>query len=196
MKQPPRSALGFTLLEVILVILMLGLLVSAVVVNFSWDSRDDQLEQEAKRFQQLFHFAAETALMRQQEWGVQIKPTGYQFLVYLPEDDIWQPVESPASLGWHDLAGQQQLKLELEGLPWQEDSMLGALNWQNERLEHLQTDDEDEVVLPHIFILSSGEITPFELLLQDESQRPFWYVQLRGEFSIPLQRSTVETTPP
>lgn len=187
---------GLTLLEVILVLLLSGLLVSAVVVNFSWDSRDDQLEKEAYRFQQLFHYAAETALMRQQEWGVQITASGYQFLVYLPEEDIWQAAETPASLGWHDLAPHQQLKLELEGLPWQEDSLLGSLNWDSDRLEHMQTDDEEDAVLPHIFILSSGEITPFELVLQDESQRPFWYVQIRGEFSIPIQRSEVGSSLP
>ncbi|MEE2025412.1 MULTISPECIES: type II secretion system minor pseudopilin GspH [Alkalimonas] len=191
-----RYSQGLTLLEVILVLLLSGLLVSAVVVNFSWDSRDDQLEKEAYRFQQLFHYAAETALMRQQEWGVQITPSGYQFLVYLPEEDIWQPADTPASLGWHDLAPHQQLKLELEGLPWQEDSLLGSLNWDSDRLEHMQTDDEEAAVLPHIFILSSGEITPFELVLQDESQRPYWYVQIRGEFSIPIQRSEVGSSLP
>ena len=184
-----RSEAGFTLLEIMLVMALLAVVVAVVLVNYSGDSRDDKLKQEAYRFQQLFHYAAETALMRQQEWGVLVKPDGYKFLVYLPDEDLWQPVETPASLAWHQLPEQQQLQLELEGLPWQQDSLLGALSAQRERLEHLQTDDEEEAVLPHIFILSSGEITPFELLFQDESQPPFWYLQLRGEFSIPLLRT-------
>lgn len=190
--QPTASKqIGFTLLEVILVILLFGLLVSAVVVNFSWDNRDDQLEQEAHRFQQLFHYAAETALMRQQEWGVVIKPNGYEFLVYQPDNDKWLPAESPASLLWHELPAGQELKLELEGLPWQEDSLLGELNWATDALEAEQGQADDVAVLPHIFILSSGEITPFQLILQDESERPFWYVEVRGEFSIPLYREQV-----
>ena len=195
--QPTASQqAGFTLLEVILVVLLSGLLVSAVVVNFSWDNRDDKLEQEAHRFQQLFHYAAETALMRQQEWGVVIKPNGYEFLVYQAEDDRWLPVDTPASMAWHELPAGQALKLELEGLPWQEDSLLGELNWDTDALEEQQRQTDDVAVLPHIFILSSGEITPFQLIVQDESERPFWYVEVRGEFTIPLYREAIAGNPP
>ena len=196
MQRTASQQTGFTLLEVILVILLSGLLVSAVVVNFSWDNRDDKLEQEAHRFQQLFHYAAETALMRQQEWGVVIKPNGYEFLVYQPEDDKWLPVETPASMAWHELAAGQELKLELDGLPWQEDSLLGELNWDTDALEAEQRQADDVAVLPHIFILSSGEITPFQLIVQDESERPFWYVEVRGEFTIPLYREAIAGNPP
>lgn len=196
MQSSASKQIGFTLLEVILVILLFGLLVSAVVVNFSWDNRDDKLEQEAHRFQQLFHYAAETALMRQQEWGVVIKPNGYEFMVYQPDDDQWLPVDTPASMAWHELAIGQELRLELDGLPWQEDSLLGALNWHTDALDDQQRQADDIAVLPHIFILSSGEITPFQLIVQDESERPFWYVEVRGEFSIPLRRSAIAGNPP
>ena len=39
-----RLSPGFTLIEVLLVILLIGLLASAVVINFSGDSRDKKLE--------------------------------------------------------------------------------------------------------------------------------------------------------
>ena len=88
MHAPQRPKAGFTLLEIMLVMALLAVVVAVVLVNYSGDSRDDQLKQEAYRFQQLFHYAAETALMRQQEWGVLVKPDGYKFLVYLPNKNL------------------------------------------------------------------------------------------------------------
>ena len=65
---------GFTLLELMLVILLIGLLAAMVTLNFSGESRQEKLTNEAERFQQISQFVAETALLKQQEWGLYVLP--------------------------------------------------------------------------------------------------------------------------
>ena len=45
--------------------------------------------------------------------------------------------------------------------------------------------------LPMMFILSSGEITPFLLTLREDSDLPVLVQELKAEFSIPLERGEV-----
>ena len=64
---PPR---GFTLVEVLLVILLIGMLAVSVVVSFSGDSRDQRLSKETEQLQQLIQLASETAMLKhlQRAW--------------------------------------------------------------------------------------------------------------------------------
>ena len=47
------------------------------------------------------------------------------------------------------------------------------------------------MVLPLVFVLSSGEVTPFLLTLSEVSERPALAGTLKAEFSIPLKRGEV-----
>jgi type II secretion system protein H len=88
MRQRPvlPGSSGFTLVEVMLVMLLIGLLASTVVMNFSGESREERLAKEAERFQQIFQFVAETAMLKQQEWGLYVQANHYGFLYYSNED--------------------------------------------------------------------------------------------------------------
>ena len=87
---------GFTLVEVMLVMLLIGLLATTVVMNFSGESREERLEKEAERFQQLFQFVAETAMLKQQEWGLYVLPDRYGFLYYDNNEGKWAEADEPA----------------------------------------------------------------------------------------------------
>jgi general secretion pathway protein H len=45
---------------------------------------------------------------------------------------------------------------------------------------------------PTVFILSSGEISPFLLELKEDSERPVLTQSLKAVFSIPLERGQLE----
>ncbi|WP_166838177.1 type II secretion system minor pseudopilin GspH [Rheinheimera pleomorphica] len=186
---------GFTLVEVMLVMLLIGLLATTVVMNFSGESREERLAKEAERFQQLFQFVAETAMLKQQEWGLYVQPDRYGFLYYSNEDGKWAPADEPASLQQYKLPADMTLSLELEGLPGEDSNLLSQLDWQLDEDE--QSEEQTEVpVLPQVFILSSGEISPFQLLLSETSDLTPLYSAVSTDFAIPLQRSAVSTERP
>lgn len=213
---------GFTLIEVLLVILLIGLLASAVVINFSGESRDKQLETHTGRLQQLVHIASETAMLKQQELGLFVDNEGYRFMLF--QDDKWHSIREPKSLRPRQFPPGYKIELELEGLEWSEGNLLSQLEWQEEdetlfeensfdqrEAEKLQQEAEDgktkapklrtgieiaprqkdDPKLPQIYLLSSGEVTPFLLTVRDDTESPVWSQQLKAVFSIPLERTEV-----
>ncbi|MDX1676317.1 type II secretion system minor pseudopilin GspH [Arsukibacterium sp.] len=179
---------GFTLLEVMLVLLLIGLLATTVVLNFSGDSPEQRLNKETERFQQVFQFIAETAMLKQQEWGLVLNPGSYQFVYF--DGEKWQLAEQIKAATEYKLADDIQLQLELEGLPGAELSLLSQLNWQD---DDEVADSEQPPVLPQVFMLSSGEISPFRLSFQ-LGDGPDKVSQTVGtDFTIPLNRSDVIT---
>lgn len=186
---------GFTLVEVMLVMLLIGLLATTVVMNFTGESREERLEKEAERFTQLFQFVAETAMLKQQEWGLYVAPNHYGFLYYSTSDAKWLPATEPASLEQYKLPEHISLQLELEGLPGEDTNLLSQLDWQTEDGEQPEPDSKIPV-LPQVFILSSGEISPFQLLFTEASDLTPLYSSVSTDFSIPLSRTAASEALP
>ena len=186
---------GFTLVEVMLVMLLIGLLATTVVMNFSGESREERLEKEAERFQQLFQFVAETAMLKQQEWGLYVLPDRYGFLYYDNNEGKWAEADEPAGLRQYTLPPDIALTLELEGLPGEETNLLSQLDWQLDDDE--QSEEDSKIpVLPQVFVLSSGEISPFQLLLTESSDLTPLYSAISTDFAIPLTRTPVSAELP
>lgn len=145
---PARVAAGFTLLEVLVVILIIGIVTSFAVLSLGGDRRGEELERETQQFTELLRLAAEQTVLRGEEWGVQIGAEDYRFLVYTEKgwvEQVEDPLFRPRTLGV-----DTELEIELEG----RDIVLNAAD-----------DDDDkkqtDVLKPTLFILSSGEISQF-----------------------------------
>lgn len=144
---PARVAAGFTLLEMLVVVLIIGIVTSFAVLSLGGDRRGEELERETQQFTELLRLAAEQTVLRGEEWGVQIGAQDYRFLVYTEKGWVEQtedPLFRPRLLG-----GDTELEVELEG----REIVLGSAD-----------DDEDkktDVLTPTLFILSSGEISQF-----------------------------------
>jgi len=223
--KPPAQ--GFTLVEVLLVILLIGLLAASVVMSFTGESRDKKLAKQTEQLQLLIQLASETAMLKQQELGLFLDDEGYRFMLF--KDEKWHSIREPKALRSYKFAEGIEFELELEGLEWSEGNLLSQVEWQEEdklfeensfdeidaakERENQQQDSKDpnkkataplrtgfvteprkkgDPAQPQIFILSSGEITPFLLTLKENSESPGWKQQLKAVFSIPLERGEVE----
>ncbi|WP_199610506.1 type II secretion system minor pseudopilin GspH [Flocculibacter collagenilyticus] len=207
---------GFTLLEVLLVILIMGILVSAVSFTNFTTSKQEELEKEALRFQALTQLATEYAVLNQFELGLTVVDNSYQYLVF--DGRRWQELTEPAHFDLHKMPEPFTVSLELEGLGWGEDSLLGGINWEEEEQGGLFGDDDEEnedakdsdadskssnnqgsansavrdenkpPLIPQIFILSSGELTPFKVTFgYDEAGEEAIYYEVSAKFTIPLE---------
>ncbi|SEL57335.1 type II secretion system protein H (GspH) [Colwellia chukchiensis] len=154
-------ATGFTLIEVMLVILLIGVMLSAVQFSFSSSKPEQQLAQTSARFAQVFEVAAEYGLLNNIELGVFIDENSYQFLGYngvqwakVADKPLFDPFTLPEAITLH---------LQLDDLPIDEPLLFDSslLNTQAEDDEFRE--DAEKKLIPQIYILSGGDITPFSL---------------------------------
>lgn len=147
---------GFTYIELLIALFLIGLLVSLALLAVPGESPADRLQREAGRLYARMDLAREEAVLQALTLGLRVDEEGYRFLQL--RSDRWQALSDDRLLPPHELPGTVELAVELEGI--------------EVSLEDDDDDaqgDEDERPPPQIFFLPSGEIQPaFSLRLSAE----------------------------
>jgi general secretion pathway protein H len=86
-----RCTTGFTLLEILLVVLIIGIVSSLLVMSTSTSGSSRKLQQEAERLVALLQYARQQAILENRLYGLQLQHRGYQFMVY--QNRNWQVAE-------------------------------------------------------------------------------------------------------
>ncbi|MFN2308953.1 MAG: type II secretion system minor pseudopilin GspH [Gammaproteobacteria bacterium] len=134
-----RRPAGFTLLEMLAVVVIIGIVLTFAVLSIGGDRRAEELERESRQFAELLRLASEQAVLRGEEWAVQLTPEDYRFLIYT--DAGWAVLADDDLFRTRRLAQDTRLEVELEG-----------------RELALETTGD---VMPTLLLLSSGETSPF-----------------------------------
>ncbi|MEQ9736291.1 MAG: prepilin-type N-terminal cleavage/methylation domain-containing protein, partial [Algiphilus sp.] len=92
----PRT-LGFTLLELLVVLLIIGVMTSFAVLSIGNRTLSDRLDNEASRLAQLFVLAQDEALFKRQEIGFFTDEERYGFLIPNGSGG-WQPLTQSGPL--------------------------------------------------------------------------------------------------
>ncbi len=146
-----RSA-GFTLVEVMVVVLIIGIMLTFATLSVGNRAVSDTLDIEARRLEQLFRLAQEEAELKGVELGFRYTDTQYQFLG-VGGQGRWAPLaEGP--LRAREIPAPLWLALRVDGraVPPSQDVATGN-----------DEDDEAPQIEPQVMILSSGEFTAFTL---------------------------------
>ncbi len=133
---------GFTLIELLVVVVIIGIMVSFATLSLG-NNEARQAQETADRLQALVELAKEEALFNSENIGILFWHDGYAF--YHMENQQWAPMTDDMEFRPRTLPEGLSLALYLEGLKAELPGRLG----QRKR--------------PQVFILSSGEVTPFEV---------------------------------
>lgn len=79
---------GYTLVELLVVVLIVGLLAGLLVLRFN-QSPGKQVQQEAARLLQLIHLASDEAQVSGDEYALLLNRSGYRFLRYSGQNNRW-----------------------------------------------------------------------------------------------------------
>lgn len=156
---------GFTLLEMVVVILITGILVTFAMLSIGNRPTEDKLDNEAKRLQAILQLASEESEARGVEIGLRFSRDGFRLLA-VDENRRWNDYERQGSLRRRALPEPLQIRLRVEGRPVEleaEDPKDAQASGLPKDDGALRLSDKAKALEPQILLLSSGEMTPFSL---------------------------------
>lgn len=141
---------GFTMIEILVVLVLVGLLASLAIVNLGGGREQREMTSKIRELYVLMQTASEQAILNNEELGLVIDEEGYRFVVFDELEREW--------------ASESARLFQGRGFPeW----MIVTLFTEGDipRLASGEDDEEDEEnqLRPDIVFYSSGETTPFEL---------------------------------
>jgi general secretion pathway protein H len=163
-----RSERAFTLIEILVVVIIIGIISAVTLMSFGLLGGDDRnLEQDARRLSSLIQVVNDDAVMQGRDFGIEVMLAGYRWVEHDPYLNQWFEVADDEVMRTRELEDGTEFELYIE-----EHRVL-----LEEEAKDTETDEDEpgrdltDDYLPHILVLSSGDITPFELRLVRASDR-------------------------
>lgn len=165
-----RNRVGFSLLELLTVLIIVGVLAATVVLTYTSGTETRTLQTHAERFMLTVELARQKSTLTNEIWGVKLRSSSYEFLRLLDDGEWYLINETPFQ---HRSIGADY---------WIQGRLIGKS--QNVRL------GSSEGVEPDFVIYPSGEMSPFEVNLSHRVTRVERFV-----FSDGIQRAVVNDKP-
>ena len=154
-----KSGTGFTLIEILIVMVIVGIIMAVAFLSFGILGDDRGLEKEARRLSSLIEVISEDAEIQGREFGLEFMLAGYRFVEHDPLVDQWFEVQGDDYMRQRDLDEGVEFELIIEDRKVLLHEEARATEKDEDNPQRDLTDD----YLPHVLIFSSGDITPFEL---------------------------------
>lgn len=178
LKPAPR---GFTLLEILVVVVIISISIGLTVVNISTGSAEQTAKEEIIRLQTLLRFAHEQSVIRAEDYGVRFYKTGYRFMILNEREGTWENVNDKL-LRYRILPEPLEIDLYLDQIPVElldsadddpeieekkENKLATAMSNDASNIDIKTAKDARKKILPQIALLSSSELDQaFELSIR------------------------------
>ena len=146
---------GFTLIELMVVILLVGLVATFAVINLGGDSARERQQREARRLHARMDLAREEAVLQARALGIRFGDRAYQFLEL--RSDRWRPLAGDGVFGLQELPETMSLSIDIDGL---DVSLAGEGDEPDDAAGRDGESPDAEALRPQIFFLPGGEIVP------------------------------------
>jgi len=153
-----RSSRGFTLIEILVVVVIIATVVSIALLSITVGGDDTELDQERRRLASLIETIQDEAVLQGREFGIEFMVSSYRFVEFdplvrqwseIPGDDLYRLRRLPEGLEFELFIDDRRIELEINP----------------DRLEDPKKERAGNVdsYVPHLFVFASGESTVFEL---------------------------------
>jgi len=180
----PHDQRAFTLIEFLVVLVIVGILVSVALLSFGILGDERGLDRQARRLATLIELVTDEATTQGRDFGLEFMTGGYRFVEYDPLLDNWFEVIGDEYLQKRDLPEGVEFELYLE------DKKVLL----REEASKIKEDDDEKAprrdltddYVPHVLIMSSGDVTPFELRIERfaDHSRTRLEMTLAGELEV------------
>jgi len=154
----PRAIGGFTLIEILVVLVIIGVLAAGAALSVGVVGKDSDLDKERDRISALLDYLREQATLQNREYGMRCFEGGYEFMVFDARTAEWRRLNDDSMTRVRYLPQGLHMNLRIEG----RDVVLPR--------EKQGSTDANDALSPQIMLFSSGELNLFELtLLRDAS---------------------------
>lgn len=188
-----RAARGFTLIEIVVVLLIIGILASVLAISITSRPLDETQHIEAQRLQQLLALAASQAQLQSIQIGLLIGSDGYRFL-HLNNQRQWVPyTDGPLRL--RKLPQPFGMRLHIDRHAVTAHRLLNPSATDDSTDAAATTPDDGNTPkypTPQIVLLSSGETTAFKLAITAPNSDLIYQVSANDLGDIKLQRITLQ----
>ena len=155
-----RLSAGFTLLELLVVMVIFTILTGTVVLGFTGADEEQALRGMADRIGARIELARQYALQRNREWGVLVQSDDYRFVELDTQQGRWVDQAYRPFIA-DGLSPRISCRVKIEGFD----------------REQIGVPEEG---LPDIIVFSSGAVTPFKWYLEPAWDAPPWIVSSDG----------------
>ncbi len=200
-KNQPRSISqsGFTLIEIMVVVVLIGILATFAVLSIGNRAVDDQLENEANRTLALLQLAADEAQLKGLQIGLHYTVSGYEFVV-IDEKHHWSPYASSGPMRRRTWSQPVVADLRVDGqliTPAPDNPPAPPPSEKAEQDSQLDMkkseDPAKDPLRPQVLLLSSGEMTPFSLDLKAPGLNSYFHLEADLLGRVTMQRMVFRT---
>jgi len=174
------SLRGFTLLELLVVLVIIGVMVAMVTLSTNVLGQDSQVEEETRKFWAVLRQAREEAELQSIDLAVFVGSTEYEFLRFDNRRNEWRQVADDTLYAPRTLPAGLRFRIWMEG---RELVLKPGLPDRSKK-------DENQKWPPQLTVLSSGDVAPFELQLERDNAPALWRMtsQVDGDLRVEQRR--------
>lgn len=190
-----RGSQGFTLIELLVVIVIIGIVLSIATLSIGVLGRDHEIEDQARRLYAVLGEVREEAELQGKDLGLLVEHDGYTFMRYDYVKNQWLILSGDELTDRRALPAGLQLRLWLEGREViikshaENQSLLASASSSSSSASSsgpLNNPASGDVV-PQVALLSSGEMSPFELRIEREGNDFAWKLTGKADNTLDIE---------